>query len=214
VGSSLASMIDHDAIENWNGTKNKGSNENYNRFKLENEAEKLAKQAAEKLRKERLAVSSLTEPTWTGKNGIAPTKKRFGNTKSVLTPTLSNPVVITNNKKPEPPTLKETDKSFFGSTICGLSNSGKNAADNLSSQSLLKNIQHQKPLKKINDVDLIKNILEYLTACGGKATTQQIVEHFKHQLPPNSTMLFKKMLQQLANFHKAEGVWVIKTGFS
>jgi len=102
-------------IENY-GYKSKGFNDNNNRFKLEMEAEKIAKQAAEKLRKERLDISntSLSGPTWTGKNGLAPpTKKRFGNTKSNLTPTLSHPVINLNTNKPKPEVLNESDKSFF-----------------------------------------------------------------------------------------------------
>jgi len=121
-------------------------------------------------------------------------------------------VINLNPNKPKPELLKETDKSFFGSSVCGLSTSRLNP-QGLSSQSLLKNINQQTVGKNINDVDLIKNILSYLNSCGGRASSQQIVEYFKPQLPPNSSLLFKKMLQQLANFQKSEGVWVIKSGF-
>jgi len=101
------------------------------------------------------------------------------------------------------------DTSFFGSNVCGLTTS-KFAP---SSQKLLNNINKQNPSAKINEDKLIKEIHSYLESNGGQATSQQLIQHFKPQLPSNSSILFKKMLQEIAIFKKKEGIWEIKTSF-
>jgi len=57
MGESLATMLDHDKIENWGGEKEGNRDHSYNRFNVELKAERTAKEAAEKLRKERLEVA-------------------------------------------------------------------------------------------------------------------------------------------------------------
>jgi len=67
---------------------------------------------------------------------------------------------------------------------------------------------------QINEVRLIKEIRDYLSSNGGQATSQQLVQHFKPQLPPNSSTLFKKMLQEIANFKKKGRPMGNKNNFS
>jgi len=44
-----------------------------------------------------------------------------------------------------------------------------------------------------------------LESNGGQATSQQLIQHFKPQLPSNRSILFKKMLQEIAIFKKKRG---------
>jgi len=175
----------------------------YNHFSLELQAEQTAKNAAEKLKKERLQVSTmpLSQPTWTGKHGIAgaPEKKRFGQVKRGLTPSLP---AINNMAVRGPMAGPLEDKSFFGSRVCGLPSLGGAAVAPLCSSKLLADINNQTPDRKVNEEKLIDQIRAYLVAKEGQATSQQLVQHFKPQLPANSSLLFKKMLQEIANFNK------------
>src|SRR4051812_26734734 len=48
-----------------------------------------------------------------------------------------------------------------------------------------------------NDVQLISDMLSYLRSRGGMASTKDIVQQFKQNLPIEHTMCFKSMLKQI-----------------
>ena len=49
----------------------------------------------------------------------------------------------------------------------------------------------------------------------GQATMDEILTHFKSQLSPSQSVMFRSMLRQLCDFSRShgEGVWYLKAEF-
>ncbi len=60
----------------------------------------------------------------------------------------------------------------------------------------------------------MSQVTAFITARGGQAPSTALVSHFKQQLAPEHTPLFKQALKQLAVRKTVQGqsVWVLKEG--
>ncbi|KAJ1971155.1 DNA repair protein rhp26 [Dimargaris verticillata] len=65
----------------------------------------------------------------------------------------------------------------------------------------------------------IHKMRDYLCAVGGRATSGEIVAHFKLKVKSNQVVLFRKMLKEIATFESApgsrdKGAWVLKLEYA
>lgn len=66
---------------------------------------------------------------------------------------------------------------------------------------------------------LLAEISQFVTSGGmvrGQATTQEILERFKSQLPAENTSVFRALLRRICDFERdstKEGVWRLKSEF-
>jgi hypothetical protein len=73
-------------------------------------------------------------------------------------------------------------------------------------------------IEETSDVELITDIKDYIklgAAVNGQATTKEIVDQFRSNLPPEKTINFKSMLKQICTFDNKSGIgiWSLKTEF-
>jgi DNA excision repair protein ERCC-6 len=189
---------------------------------IENEANKAAKQAVEALKKSRSQIerSDIGVPTWTGRSGSAgaPEKKRFGTkTSSIVasSPTSTSIAPISTN-------------NYFSSEVGGISPAKATIASGpVSSSSLIATIQKQRNLdptasgpiiRTTEDTEreqLLKDLRDYLFACGGKASSGSVVDTFRPRLKKgtNDAAIFRNMLKSIANFNKTSRQWILKDEF-
>lgn len=191
---------------------------------VEQEAERVAKEAALQLKKSREECWSADsgQVNWTGQHGQrkeGTSKPRFGAKK-----------VATITKKQDEPEVK---KAFAGPKL----EESKEDIGPISSGDLLAIIRaRNKPIgEPLDDAggnvgggggsnlkpeykELfgdIHNYISFQATVDGQATTAEIVDRFRERLPPEKTPLFKKMLGQLCTFRKVEGqgIWRLKPEF-
>ncbi len=196
---------------------------------VEKEAERVAKQASEALRKSRALCRNVSVgvPTWTGSHGSAgiPTAKkpRFGIKKS----------------KPTGPTeagKRDAQKGMFDGAH--MLESTDTDTNDMSSASLLKRMRARNALQgsststeidsnlyRINpqntdskETELVEEIRQFVALEArnvGMATTQEILERFKPKIADKNNALFKEMLKQICDFQKVNGVgtWFLKETF-
>ena len=211
------SALKHDKIE-------ESGNPDY--VLVENEAKRVAKQAADALRKSRALCrnAQIGVPTWTGNNGSAgltSKKPRFGMKRKSL---VQNPSDSFTSKK----------TSFDGSELIEKTNT-----EDLSSASLLKKMRARKALEGRSaeeeldhnqyriqgqaygpeEEDLIKEIRHFIALRAkntGQATTQEILNEFKTKIDGHKNALFKEMLKHVCYFRKenGEGTWFLKEEYN
>ncbi|KAJ1974747.1 DNA repair protein rhp26, partial [Dimargaris xerosporica] len=66
---------------------------------------------------------------------------------------------------------------------------------------------------------IIQKLRDYLCAVGGRATSSDIVAHYKLKIKSNQVVLFRKMLKEIATFESApgsfdQGAWVLKSEYA
>ncbi|XP_046660917.1 DNA excision repair protein ERCC-6-like [Homalodisca vitripennis] len=145
---------------------------------VEGEADRVAKQAVEKLRESQRECWRPTSgiPTFTGVNGarnFQPTK-RFG--KGTGVETMSSRELIEHIKK---------------------RNCAMDAKD--------------------ADLELVRDIREFVSSQGGTVNTNQIINRFEGRLPEGSSPLFKSLLSKICTFYRAPdklGYWTLKEEFN
>ena len=65
-----------------------------------------------------------------------------------------------------------------------------------------------------NRETMIIDLRDYLFGCGGRATTQSIVDNFKLKISEDDVPLFRNMLKKIADFEKSIKTWRLKKEFS
>ncbi|CAM8980702.1 unnamed protein product [Rhodiola kirilowii] len=215
--NGIHSAMNHDAIMNANGEE---------KMRLEEEASQVARRAAEALRQSRMLRSqeSVSVPTWTGKSGAAGApssfRQKFGST--VVTR-------VTYSK-----TSEESSEQY------GVA-AGTSAGKALSSAELLAKIRSTQeqaindgirgPLTSINFTStsrsslnsssmqpeiVIRQICTFIQQKGGgRASSSDIVDHFKDRIPGKDLPLFKSLLKEIATLVKdsSGSSWILKPGY-
>ncbi|KAL3717307.1 hypothetical protein ACJRO7_008824 [Eucalyptus globulus] len=222
--NGIHSAVNHDIIMNAHDEE---------KIRLEEQASRIAKRAAEALRQSRMMRShdSVSVPTWTGKSGMAgapsSAKKKFGATVSSK---LSN-----NSSK------RSSDESSSNGTSNGIV-AGVQAGKALSSAELLAKIRgtQQRALSSAEhgsvsgsgdlrrpDVGsstsshssshvqpeiLIRQICTFLQQRGGITDSATIVQHFQDRIPDDDSSLFRSLLNAIATLEKDPNgsVWILK----
>ncbi|XP_041364778.1 LOW QUALITY PROTEIN: DNA excision repair protein ERCC-6-like [Gigantopelta aegis] len=190
---------------------------------VEAEAEKVAKQAAIALKKSRSmclpAVSGI--PTWTGEHGGILSRPKFGKKKNNLLVRQSKAV-----KTAVSSSVEDTKPKLFDGSVSG---SVANTVSSMSSDELLTKMRNRHrmstsqqegdgdPLDLLcpRDMELmtdIRNFVAFQAAVDGQATTQELIEHFKPQIPKDGSAKFKAMLRQICDLEKINrsGLWRLK----
>lgn len=196
---------------------------------VEKEAERVAKQASEALRKSRALCRTVSVgvPTWTGSHGSA------GATTGTKRPRFGAKTISHDNTAVA---LSSDNKngSFDGTDML----TTNNAEEGTSSASLLQKMRARSALAgKVTSTDidtrhysvhgpstdgkeaeLLKDIRDFVALRArnlGQATTQEILQEFQPRIANHKNAMFKEMLKQVCDFHKVNraGVWHLKTGF-
>jgi len=229
---AVHSAVQHDVIVDGEGEDH---------VLIENEAERVAKEAVEELRRSRRECfrAEAGVPTWTGHNGaLARKKPRFGAKKSLSscssTSSSSNGGAAYRDdeaKKFDGSGGGGGDRRAFGASdlldrmrkrnkfLPSTSRQENNlfAPDNISGggNSSISRVSRQQ-------ADLladVRNFVAFQAASGdGIATTKELVEHFSGRIPPRDSPLFKSLLGEICTFEKKRdkgtGVWRLKPEFA
>lgn len=181
-GSKVQGALQHDSIES--------TSQEYSI--IENEAEKVAKQAIQALKKSRESCygTSLSVSSSAGSNS-SQTKNKFGQK------------LINNNQSAlsSQSMLDQIKKRNRLDPNCA------NESDN--SETFLSDEQNE----LLSD---IRNYLAFQSAVNGEATTQEILDKFRDKIPPHQSAVFKALLWHICDFHRKNdktGVWRLKQEF-
>ncbi|XP_061192459.1 DNA excision repair protein ERCC-6-like [Saccostrea echinata] len=202
---------------------------------VENEAARVAKEAARALKRSRsacnLAITGL--PTWTGQSGVK--KPRFGQKKNSMLidstkkqETQPAASVSTLKKSDSDPPVKHFDGSLVGNVVKDLK-TGQSSSSSMTSDLLLNQMKKRNELvatpgdeeeddmgdnstNPVIDLDSykliseIKNFILFGCSMIGKASTQEILDEFGPKLPPSNSSLFKAMLNKICVFERNNGI--------
>eukprot|EP00798_Chlamydomonas_sp_ICE-L_P016205 gene16205-22369_t len=227
--STLHSLVDHSRIESANDPEV---------LAIDDEASRVAKRAAEALKRSRqeCAAQPVSMPTWTGRRGAsgAPSAssappRRFGN---VTSPNAVRQNVVLAKEGSQGGSPGER-AAQFGGGIAGTSG----VAGAGSSSDLLAKIRErqgmgvrgggssstQSPPRSgpngQHDDDasmLMAVIISFIeTSEGGEVPSATLVDHFRHQVGESQMPLFRQLLKQVASLKRRQsgGVWVLKPEF-
>ena len=222
------SALKHDRIED-------AGNPDY--VLVEKEAERVAKQAADALKRSRseCRLSGIGVPTWTGSQGSAgiPSKPRFGTKKKISeTQTVKNRRSSSEGGSRNASGTEDEGIIFGGQTLL---QEGEKNTDPLSSESLLARMRtrnyfegrnNQNDLdprqhgpqnssqKTENEILLeeIRDFVAYSAQVNGQASTKEILNKFQARISAKENALFKEMLKQVCTLKKisGQGVWILK----
>ena len=181
-GSKVQGALQHDSIES--------TSQEYSI--IENEAEKVAKQAIQALKKSRESCygTSLSVSSSAGSN-LSQTKNKFGQK------------LINNNQSAlsSQSMLDQIQKRNRLDPNC--------ANESNNSETFLSDEQNE----LLSD---IRNYLAFQSAVNGEATTQEILDKFRDKIPPHQSAVFKALLWHICDFHRKSdktGVWRLKQEF-
>ena len=203
--SGVHSAVKHDMIVEGGGAD----------FALiEGEAERVAKDAVNKLRESRRmcfrAESGL--PTWTGNNGVlAKPKKRFGKKEKTKANAGNDPT----NQRKEKITAKELLHRMRKRNGLSISDESSSRDGSGGDSSLFQ------PDSMNENVDLLTDIRNFIafqseSTIDGEASTDDLVKKFRDKLPPRQNPLFKALLNEICIMYrdsKGNGVWRLKPEF-
>ncbi|ODM94276.1 DNA excision repair protein ERCC-6 [Orchesella cincta] len=203
---------------------------------VEQEAERVAKEAAAALKRSREQCWSADSGNvnWTGSHGAVrePSqlpKPKFGSKRAFTNTTTkpiasATPAVSTNESKLFSGPSLEPEKSDLikplsssdmlaiirarNRPLTAPSTDDNDNNEGSSSSAFVSQMrtEHQELFRDLRDYIAFQAIVD------GQATTTELVSRFKTRLPPEETPLFKKMLGQLCTFRRVEGqgVWRLK----
>ena len=194
---------------------------------MEKEAERVAKQAAEALRKSREMCrnSRLGVPTWTGNNGAAgiataEKKPRFGAKRKVSTKDDTGSSKKTLFDGSDTVASTSTDPNETSSASLLMKMRARKSLAGRASSSELDHTQysingHVYGSKETELMEEIRHFVALRAKKAGQASTQEILSEFKSKVDDRSNALFKEMLKQVCNFRKVngEGIWFLKDAF-
>eukprot|EP01125_Pyxidicula_operculata_P004796 TRINITY_DN1788_c5_g1_i1.p1 TRINITY_DN1788_c5_g1~~TRINITY_DN1788_c5_g1_i1.p1 ORF type:complete len:913 (-),score=231.73 TRINITY_DN1788_c5_g1_i1:191-2668(-) len=153
------------------------------------------------------STSISTSTTHTSTPSTSPTSTSTVSEKTLPTPNKSKPL----SKAPTPSSKKNTleDDLFFSPSPTPSKKSSTTTTNTTSSssQQLISNIE--KEMTGMDNFKLVKEMHEFFLKNNRTVSSQQIIEHFKPQIPQDGAIIFKKMLQKIAKFIKKQNVWVL-----
>eukprot|EP00057_Strongylocentrotus_purpuratus_P013476 XP_011667950.1 PREDICTED: DNA excision repair protein ERCC-6 [Strongylocentrotus purpuratus] len=201
---------------------------------VENEAERVAKEAASAVRQSRRRCFGASSgiPTWTGAaGGSSGSKLRFGGK--------SNSRLVDNSERSESPKPNGTPmkKKLFGkkkmfngdmSTATTMNEDAEQTNDMPSSNSLLNRMRARNHLQKDEDNPsssddedrqrsvstagtehdgVMKEMVEFIgnhSEVPGQATTDELLKAFASKIEKSNSAMFRSMLRQVCTFHRTQ----------
>ncbi|XP_008791071.2 DNA excision repair protein CSB [Phoenix dactylifera] len=221
----IHSAMNHDAIMNANDD---------DKLRLEEQASRVARRAAEALRESRRLRSrdSFSVPTWTGRSGAAgaPSSvcRKFG---SSVNTQLLGPSKPSQGSASRPPGLAagaSTGKALSSAELLArIHGTQERAVDDALEQDLdLASSLNQraripedtlasKPSHRYMVVQpeiLIRQLCTFIQQRGGQTDSASITQHFKDRIQSKDLPLFKNLLKEIATLQKDAGGsrWVLK----
>ncbi|KNC97521.1 DNA-dependent ATPase RAD26 [Spizellomyces punctatus DAOM BR117] len=212
---------------------------------VEKEASRVANEAVAALRRSRRRIrqrEGIHVPTFTGRSGAAGAPasvsavhapRRFGPKATGATPATSGSV------SPNPAALFGSGSSSGFRNVQAGTDFPQTAAPTTdsvgapSSSAILVNLRKRAAIERNSDgiarvpisnedIDvasregLAVRIRDFLSSCGGSASTSEILEAFRSQVDGEDAVMFKKMLKGIAEFRRdldSKGRWVLKQEF-
>jgi DNA excision repair protein ERCC-6 len=173
---------------------------------LEGEAEKLAQNAIEALRRSRTfyegvsRYGSNTDSRFAAKS--TPEKPRFGKKNAKLLPSKTAEADASSSA-----ILAKAEERNKFNNLFGRETSNGDGGDPPDMPDV------PEELKDL--VDDVRTFLAFGARESGRASTKEIIEKFRDRLPSKKSPVFKALLNKLCDFHKSngEGTWTLKREF-
>ncbi len=217
--SGVHSAVQHDVIV-------EGEGDDY--VLIEGEAERVAKEAVDELRRSRRECfrAEAGVPTWTGASG-AMARPRFGaKAKKRKREDKSSSLSSVGERRQFDGSASGKRKMHTADDLLArmrqrnkyLPTSGRGQDDgelfrpDVPSQS--QEDGNRDHLELLSD---IRNFVAFQARRDGEATTAELVERFSDRVPPKESPLFKSLLNEICNFEKrerGEGMWRLKSEFA
>lgn len=207
--SGVHSAVKHDMIVEGEGAD----------FALiEGEAERVAKDAVNKLKESRRLCfrADAGLPTWTGSNGVVakPKQPRFGKKSKLLPNNHLNGQIFNQHKICDKITAQEL--LYRMRRRNGLISANESSMGQFNDAIAL-----FQPDSVNDNLDLLADIRNFIafqcdSLVDGEATTDQLINKFKDKLPPLRNPLFKALLSEICSMYrdsKGQGVWRLKSEF-
>ena len=210
--SGVHTAVQHDMIVD-------GEGDDY--VLIEGEAERVAREAVENLRRSRRECfrAEAGVPTWTGTNGNVARKPKFGKNPSKPTEVSKSDVKHFNGPGISKNALSSSDllsKIKERNRFLPLENSEANS-DNLFTPST--STSHSTDSSEMELLADIRNFIAFQSNVNGKASTNELVQKFSDRVPPKQSPLFRALLTKICDFEKqtdalkGDGIWKLKPEF-
>ncbi|KAG1370187.1 DNA excision repair protein CSB [Cocos nucifera] len=221
----IHSAMNHDAIMNANDD---------DKMRLEEQASRVARRAAEALRESRRLRSrdSFSVPTWTGRSGAAgapsSVRRKFGSTVNTQMLDPSKPSEGSASRSPGLAAGASTGKALSSAELLARIHGTQERAvgdaleqdlDLASSSNqrerIPENTVASKPSHRYMVVQpeiLIRQLCTFILQRGGQTDSTSITQHFKDRIQSKDLPLFKNLLKEIATLEKDAGGsrWVLK----
>ncbi|XP_071941445.1 DNA excision repair protein ERCC-6-like [Antedon mediterranea] len=192
---------------------------------VEQEAERVAKEAANALKKSRRrcmpAASGI--PTWTGTLGLSGRidKPRFGLKKNSKVAEVNGTASTANKQAAKP---KFGSKKLFNGAMSGHTFTKKSSVNDAlpSSSELLSTIKARNNItddgqsnEKSDLLADLQTFISFQANCNGQATTSEILEKFQTRIPSKDSAVFRSLLREICDLVKTDGqaVWKLRPSF-
>ncbi|XP_032221486.2 DNA excision repair protein ERCC-6 [Nematostella vectensis] len=199
---------------------------------VENEANRVAQQAVQALKKSRQRCLGATSgiPTWTGASGSSGftdtrrPKLRFGKKRPAATSS------VTAESDESKPTKRAADQPLFSGAMMGVetadhTNEPASSADLLARMRARNNILPNEEtgpsyMQSTEHDALLAEMSDFVAHRGRvpfQASTDELVARFKDQLPKNNSAVFRALLRRICVFSRGEekgGIWTLKPEFA
>lgn len=186
MGSELSSTLDHEAVmDKATGHSRAGSTRSVESY-VEQEAENLATKAVDMLRRSRATSSALGSSAQSSRVGSSAPK--FG--------TVSRAGNLFGGAKSATPKV-----SGLGASTAKTGLSGSQLVQSLKENSIHPLVETQAQLVTLKD---------FFLRLGGIASSQQIADFFRDRVPQKHMLLFRSLLQKVADFDANTRYWTLK----
>ena len=208
--SGVHSAVKHDVIVEGGGSD----------FALiEGEAEKIAKEAVNRLKESRRLCfrAEAGLPTWTGSNGVI--AKHNGQNKRGI-PRFGKKAKPSGTRNLTSQKITSQELLYRMRRRNGLMPNNQSSADKLYDDTDQSTLFQPDSIK--DNVDLLTDIRNFIAfqcegPSDGEATTEQLVQKFKDQLPSKQNPLFKALLNEICSMYRdvnsRKGIWKLKPEF-
>lgn len=189
---------------------------------VENEAERVAREAVKVLKQSRARckLAAIGTPTWTGKSGIAgaPPPKRFGKKE---TKSQSNPAPGGSFGKFNKADDDETAEPMSSNSLLQRMRTRNQRIQDDSDEEMDEETLVKEEIDEISSsnkelLDDIRIFVSFGAITDGQATTDEIVQQFRDRIDKQDNAKFKAMLRQICNFERdvnGIGVWKLRQEF-
>lgn len=205
--SNFCSALKHDRIESDSGAD----------FKIvESEAEKVARDAIRALKESRRMCQDPRSgiPNWTGSNGYLADKPRLVPKNMSRLSQIQTSLASTS--KSSDGSLLESIRKRNQSNPIAIARNTFGAMDDLDEEDQDRDYEGRARNTGADEMaDKIREYVMFKSARNGEAQTDEILDFFKSNYPPEKTAIFKAILYKICEFQRrgTKGFWTIRSEF-